>query len=40
MGAKEIYVIDPINNRVQQALMNGEENVFKSDIIILCNIIN
>ena len=30
MGAKAIYVIDPINYRVQHALKNGAEHVFKS----------
>ena len=30
MGAKAIYVIDPINYRVQHALKNGAEYVFKS----------
>ena len=30
MGAKVIYVIDPINYRVQHALKNGAEHVFKS----------
>ena len=30
MGAKAIYVIDPINYRVQHAIKNGAEHVFKS----------
>ena len=30
MGAKAIYVIDPINYRVQHALKNGAEHIFKS----------